>query len=420
MITIIGLNHKTAPIAVRELIFTGCSEEKNLISQLMATNGVQEAMFISTCNRIEIVVCIDGQPQTIQALRDFLAKRGGLSAEEMENSLYVHENEKAVRHLFRVAASLDSLVMGEAQILGQVKDAYREALAAGSVGAKLNRLSHRAFRTAKRVRAETAIAANPVSVSYAAVELAKKIFGSLAGKKILLVGAGEMAELTGTHLIGNGAEEIMIANRSPAQAMELAEKFHGSAVSFSAMPEKLAQSDVVISSTGAPYYIISADLIKRTMQQRKNRLLFLIDIAVPRDIEPRAGNIENVYLYNIDNLQDIVDSNMKIRRQEALKAESIVEEEVNKYTDWVKELDAVPTIVLLKTKAQAIVQAEMAKSESWLHNLKPEERQKVEVLINSVVNKVLHNPVASLKEESSEFDSANIIALTRQLFQLDD
>jgi len=420
MITIIGLNHKTAPIAVRERIFTDCSEEKNLLSQLMMIAGVQEAMFISTCNRIEIVACIDGQPQTIRTLSDFLVKKSGFALEELENSLYVHRNENAVRHLFRVASSLDSLVLGEAQILGQMKDAYRQALVANSVGAKLNRLSHRAFRAAKRVRTETAIAANPVSVSYAAVELAKKIFGSLTGKKILLIGAGEMSELAGTHLIGNGAEGIMIANRSSAQAMMLAEKFHGSAVPFAAIPEKLALADIVISSTGAPRYIVSADLIKQTMQQRKNRLLFLIDIAMPRDIDPDAGGIENVYLYNIDNLQDIVDSNMKVRRQEALKAELIVEEEVNKYTDWIKELDAVPTIVSLKTKAQDIVQSELDKAESWLHNLKPAERQKVEALINSIVNKVLHNPVTVLKEESSEFDSANIVALVRRLFQLDN
>jgi glutamyl-tRNA reductase len=421
MIILIGLNHKTAPLAVRERLFAGCQEDKEqLLPEVLAINGVREAMFISTCNRIEIVACIDGQEETIQRLSGFLAGSGGLSPLEMRDCLYVYRDEDAVRHLFRVAASLDSLVMGEAQILGQVKDAYRQALAANSTGAVINRLSHRSFRTAKRVRSETAIAVNPVSVSFAAVELAKKIFGSLAGKKILLIGAGEMAELTGRHLIGNGAEEIIVANRTEAQAVALAEKFHGHAVPLSAVAEKLVEVDIVISSTGAPSYIVSADTIRRIHHQRKNRLLFLIDIAVPRDIDPAAGSVENVYLYNIDNLQDIVDNNMKVRRQEALKAEVIVEEEVKRYIDWVKELEAVPTIVLLRSKAQAIVQAEIAKARPWLATLNPEERRKVEVLVNAIVSKMLHNPVTALKEESSEFDSANMVTLTRQLFHLDE
>jgi glutamyl-tRNA reductase len=420
MITLIGLNHKTAPLAVRERLFAGCSEGKNLLSDLIAVSGVQEAMFISTCNRMEIVACIDGREENVQRLRDFLALSGNLSPKEGEECLYIYRDERAVRHLFRVASSLDSLVMGEAQILGQVKDAYRQALAANTTGAILNRLSHRAFRTAKRVRTETAIAANPVSVSFAAVELAKKIFGTLAGKKILLIGAGEMAELTGTHLIGNGAEEIIVANRSPGQAAALAEKFHGQAVSLFALGEKLAAVDIVISSTGAPSYIIAADLIRQAISRRKNRMLFLIDIAVPRDIDPAAGDIENVYLYNIDNLQDIVDDNIKIRKKEALKAEVIVEEEVKRYISWIKELEAVPTIVLLRTKVEAIVQAEMAKAKPWLQNLNAGDQEKVEILINSIVNKMLHNPVTALKEESSEFESANIVALTRQLFHLDE
>lgn len=420
MITLIGLNHKTAPLAVRERLFAGCSEEKILLTGLIAISGVREAMFISTCNRIEIVACIDGQDQAVQRLRDFLAASGNLSPQEAEKYLYVYRGEQAVRHLFRVASSLDSLVMGEAQILGQVKDAYRRALETNSTGAILNRLSHRAFRTAKRVRTETAIAVNPVSVSFAAVELAKKIFGTLTGKKILLIGAGEMAELTGMHLIGSGAEEIIVANRSPGQASALAEKFHGQAVPLSAVGEKLAVVDIVISSTGAPSYVVGADLIRTVHHQRKNRLLFLIDIAVPRDIDPAAGDIENVYLYNIDNLQDIVDENMKIRKKEALKAEVIVEEEVKRYINWIKELEAVPTIVLLRTKVEAIVQAEMAKAKPWLQNLNAGEQEKVEILVNSIVNKMLHNPVTALKEESSEFESANIVALTRQLFQLDE
>jgi glutamyl-tRNA reductase len=420
MITLIGLNHKTAPLAVRERLLAGCQEEKNLLPGLMTLDGVREAMFLSTCNRIELVACINGREETARKMLEYLAAGGSLTPKEAMDCLYVYHDEDAVRHLFRVASSLDSLVMGEAQILGQVKEAYRLALEMNSTGAVMNRLLHRAFRTAKRVRSETAIAVNPVSVSFAAVELARKIFGSLAGKKILIIGAGEMAELTGRHLVSSGAEEITVANRSPAQASALAEKFHGVAASLDDLEEKLIDADIVISSTGAPSYIVGADLIRRIHHRRKNRLLFLIDIAVPRDIDPAAGGIENVYLYNIDNLQDIVDENMKVRKKEALKAELIVDEEVKRYLNWIAELEAVPTIISLRKKLEGIVQMEMAKANPWLQTLEADERQKVEILINSVVNKMLHSPMTVLKEESSEFKAANIVALTRQLFRLDE
>lgn len=419
MIVLIGLNHKSAPLAVREKLFAGCREENNHLEKIVALPGVEEAMFISTCNRVEILTRLDGQGETVQRLRDFMAESGNLTSEE-SRCLYLHSDEDAVRHLFRVAASLDSLVMGEAQILGQIKNAYRQALERNATGVMMNRLLHRAFRTAKRVRSETAIAVNPVSVSFAAVTLAKKIFGSLAGKKVLLIGAGEMAELAGMHLAANGVGETIIANRSEAQASLLAEKFHGRAVSLDSIENVIGEADIVISSTGAPSYIISADLIRRIHYRRKNRLLFLIDIAVPRDIDPEAGGIENVYLYNIDNLQDIVDENVNVRRKEALKAETIVEEEVKAYISWVRELDAVPTIVSLKARVEEIVGMEMGKAGSWMRNLDDAERQKVEILVNSIVNKLLHNPVTVLKEESSEFRSADIVAVTRQLFRLDE
>ncbi|MGV8058117.1 MAG: glutamyl-tRNA reductase [Smithellaceae bacterium] len=420
MITLIGLNHKTAPLAVREKLFAGCQEENNLLSELVAMDGVREAMYLSTCNRIEVLACVDGQSDTVQKLCDLLTKNGGLTQKESTDCIYAYCDEEAVRHLFRVASSLDSQVMGETQILGQVKNAYRQALEKNFTGVVINRLLHRAFRTAKRVRSETAIAVNPVSVSFAAVTLAKKIFGSLTGKKVLLIGAGEMAELTGMHLVTSGVAEIIIANRSPGQALTLAEKFHGRALSLDALEEALIEADIVISSTGAPSYVVSADLIRQIHHKRKNRLLFLIDVAVPRDVDPLSGNVENVYLYNIDNLQDIVDENMDVRKKEACKAETIVEEEVKRYVDWVCELEAVPTIVLLRSKVEGIVQVEMAKAKPWLKELNAGDQQKVEILVNSIVNKLLHHPVTALKEESSEFDSANIAALTRQLFHLDE
>ena len=420
MIILIGLNHKTAPLAVREKLFAGCEEKQNLLSEVLCLPGVQEALYISTCNRVELVAVMDGEGKTIQGLKRFLSQSGGLTDQEVADCFYVYRDQEAIRHLFRVAASLDSLVMGETQILGQVKEAYRQALAQNATGLVLNRLMHRSFRTAKRVRTETAIAANPVSVSFAAVELAKKIFGSLAGKKILLIGAGEMAELTGTHLIANGAEEIIVATRSLSQGSALAEKFHGKAISLDDLDAALIDADIVISSTGAASFVVTEESIRQSMRRRKNSLLFLIDIAVPRDIEPAADSIENVYLYNIDNLQDIVDENMAGRKKEALKAETIVEEEVIHYNNWIKELEAVPTIVSLRAMAEGIVQKELERSQGFLQKLSDDDREKVDTLVKSVVNKILHAPVAVMKEESSEVSSKGIVDAVRQLFRLDE
>jgi len=419
MIVLTGLNHKTASVAVREKIFAGCQEKKDLLPALRSLSGVEEVLYLSTCNRVEIIASVAEDGGALKALSGFLGRNGGLTDQEAAGCFYEYRGEEAVRHVFRVASSLDSMVMGEAQILGQVKDAYREALAQHATGVILNRLMHCSFRAAKRVRSETGIAVNPVSVSHAAVELAKKIFGSLDGKKILLIGAGEMAELTGTQLIERGAQSIIVANRSLAQAEILAEKFHGEATALEALEKKLIEADIVISSTGAPDFIVTADMLKNIHHQRKNRLLFLIDIAVPRDIEPEASELENVYLYNIDNLQDIVDENMHARKREAIKAEKIVDEEVARFVNWQKELESVPTIVSLRNKADDIVKAEMEKASGWMNDLKKEDQEKIEILVNSIVNKVLHSPVTVLKEESSDISSRDIVAAVRRLFRLD-
>lgn len=419
MIVLTGLNHKTAPIAVRENIFAGCQEKKDLLPDITAIHGVEEALYLSTCNRVEIIASVIEGGSALNAIKNFLAQNGNLTEAEAKECFYEYRGEEAVRHIFRVASSLDSMVMGEAQILGQVKDAYRDALAKYATGVVLNRLMHCSFRAAKRVRSETGIAVNPVSVSHAAVELAKKIFGSLDGKKILLIGAGEMAELTGQQLIEKGACSIIVANRSLAQAELLAAKFHGEAAALDALDKKLIEADIVISSTGASDYIVTADMLRKIYHQRKNRLLFLIDIAVPRDIDPAASEIENVYLYNIDNLQDIVDENMNVRKKEAIKAEKIVDEEVTRYMNWQKELESVPTIVSLRNMAGEIVQAEMDKAAGWMSNLNKEDQEKIDNLVNSIVNKVLHAPVSVLKEESSDISSRDIVDAVRRLFRLD-
>ncbi len=419
MIVLTGLNHKTASIAVREKIFAGCQEKSDLLPALMSINGVEEVLYLSTCNRVEVIASVAEDGKGLKEISEFLARNGGLTEAEAKGCFYEYRGEEAVRHIFRVASSLDSMVMGEAQILGQVKDAYREALEKYATGVILNRLMHCSFRAAKRVRSETGIAVNPVSVSHAAVELAKKIFGSLDGKKILLIGAGEMAELTGQQLIEKGAQSIIIANRSFAQAELLAEKFHGEAAALDALDKKLIEADIVISSTGASDFIVTADMLKKIHHQRKNRLLFLIDIAVPRDIEPVASELENVYLYNIDNLQDIVDENMHVRKKEAIKAEKIIDEEVIRYMNWQKELESVPTIVSLRNKAGEIVKDEMDKAAGWMNNLNKEDQEKIDILVNSIVNKVLHAPVTVLKEESSDISSRDIVDAVRRLFRLD-
>jgi glutamyl-tRNA reductase len=420
MIVLVGLNHKTAPLAVRERLFAGCQDVTDLPGGLLSIEGVREVLYLSTCNRVELVAKVEESLPVLPALKNFLAGRGALTAGEVRECLYAYQDEEAIRHLFRVTSSLDSLVMGEAQILGQVKDAYRDALTKNTTGVALNRLMHRAFRTAKRVRTETGIAANPVSVSYAAVELAKKIFGTLSGKKILVIGAGEMAELTCAHLVGNGAEEITVANRSAAQGAALAEKFRGKAVGLTVLDEALCDADIVVSSTGAPSYVVTERMVAHCLRKRKNRLLFLIDIAVPRDIDPAAADIENVFLYNIDDLQEIVDENIKNRRREALKAEDIVTEEVAAYANWLRELEAVPTIVSLRGKADGIVRQELDKAQNWMGSLPEGDREKVEALIHGIVNKILHAPMAVMKEESSQFSSQDIVAAARQLFRLDD
>jgi glutamyl-tRNA reductase len=351
-------------------------------------------------------------------LKSFIYRQGNLSVEELDRCLYIYRDLEAVRHLFRVTSSLDSMIMGEPQILGQMKDAYRMAVESRTTGILLNRLSHHAFRVAKRVRTETGIAGNAVSVSYAAVELAKKIFGDLKKRSVLLIGAGEMSELAARHLIRQGVSAIHIANRTYARAEEMAAEFQGVPVVFEKFPELLPEVDIVIASTGAPGYIMSASMVASAFGRRRNRPLFLIDIAVPRDIDPAAGDIDNVYLYNIDHLQDVVDTNKEVRRAEAIKAEEIIAEEVAAFEAWFNTLAVVPTIVSLREKMEGIVKGELERSSSWIRNLSEEERERVGILASSIINKILHDPMTGLKEESRDKDVLPFVGAIRRLFNL--
>ena len=416
---LIGMNHKTAPLEIRESLSLACGDSINPLIEIMNIPQIKEAIYLSTCNRVEVLAHAVDEESAVEKLKSFIFNHGNLSPDDMARCLYLYYNHDAVRHLFRVASSIDSMVMGEPQILGQVKDAYRTAVEHNASGIMLNKIIHHAFRTAKRVRTETGIAGNAVSVSFAAVELAKKIFGNLKGKIILLIGAGEMSELAAKHLINYGVEKIFITNRTYARAVQIADNVHGTVVEFEKLQEKIHDVDMIISSTGAPGYVIDVSMITTSLRRRKNRLLFLIDIAVPRDIDPAVGEIDNVYLYNIDNLQDIVDGNLQIRKKEAEKAEAIIDEEVTNYREWYNTLEVVPTIVSLREKMEGIIRGELAKSGAWMENLTEEERKNIEGLANSIINKILHDPITGLKEESRENGALPYIAAIRRLFGLD-
>ncbi len=420
-IILLGLNHKTAPLEIREKLSGAASDETHPLREIMQIAGVREAFYLSTCNRTEVFFRVDEKPEeTLGLLKAYLRKRGNFGAEDIDRYFYLHFDENALSHLFRVTSSLDSMVMGEPQILGQVKESYREAVDNDATGILLNKILHHAFRVAKRVRTETGIASHAVSVSYAAVELAKKIFGNLAGKTVILVGAGEMSELAARHLMQHGASRILIANRTFERSVQMADFFRGEAIRFEDLEKRLQEADIVITSTGAPNYVISQEMVASALHRRKNRLLFLIDIAVPRDIDPAAGQLDNVYLYNIDDLQDIVDENRNIRQLEAEKAEAIVADEVKRYWEWYNTLEVVPTIVSLKEKTEAIVRGELEKSSPWIQNLPEEERVHIEGLLSSVVNKILHDPIVGLKDKTIHRSAKPYIAAIKHLFKLED
>jgi glutamyl-tRNA reductase len=387
---------------------------------LTASTEIAEIILYSTCNRLELL-CVAAEPaEALDRLRAFLSRDPEVSPTELEESLYVHQGPEAVRHLFRVAASLDSMVLGEPQILGQIKEAYRQATEQQATGPILNRLLHKTFSVAKRVRTETGIGDHAVSVSYAAVSLARKIFGELTGMTVLLVGAGEMAELALEHLRGQKVGRIVVANRTLERGLRLAERYRGEAVSLEELEAQLLSADILISSTGAGDYLLRRDQVKAAMRRRKQRPLFLIDIAVPRDLDPAINDLDNVYLYNIDDLQEVVEQGWQRRQQEAARAERLVGAETVKFENWLQTLEVYPTIIALKDKAAAISQVELKKTLSQLGPFSEEQRQALEVLLNSVTQKLLHDPIIFLKRDHSMKKSPHReLDLVRRLFNLD-
>ncbi|MEN2995029.1 MAG: glutamyl-tRNA reductase [Thermodesulfovibrio sp.] len=425
-LTVVGLNHKTAPIEIREKLAFGSKETiKEALRQLIQKEDIAEAVILSTCNRVEIYVYSNvssdkenRESKVEELIKEFISKFHKIEKDIFEKYLYVHKDRQAVEHLLKVTSSLDSMIVGEPQITGQVKESYEIALSERATSLILNHLMKRALFTAKRVRNETRISENPVSVSYAAVGLIKKVFDDLSKKSILLVGAGEMAELALKHLIGNGVKSIYITNRTFERAKELAKEFNGTAIPFENLKENLIKADIVLCSTAAPNYVITEKMLKEVMYLRKYKPIFLIDISVPRNIDPSCNNLDNVYLYNIDDLQAVVDSNIFERKKEAQKAMIIIKEETEKFFHWLNSLESVPVIVSIRNKAEQIRQQELEKFKSKFRDLSPEVLNSIDYLTQSIINKIMHYPTVALKNNC---DSKEILIYSaRRLFGLDN
>ncbi len=419
-IIVIGLNHKTAPVEVRERLAFSKEDTPKVLATMKQNVHVDEVALFSTCNRVEFILAARDVPKAVDAVKDFMAEYKKTPRESFEEALYVYHGDEAIRHMFRVASSLDSMVLGEPQILGQIKESYLEACDCKTCGVILNRLMHRSFSVAKRVRTETGIGDHAVSISYAAVELGRKIFGELEGKAVLLIGAGEMAELAVEHLVNNQARPIYVANRTFERGVELAERFKGTAIRFEEVRDYLKQVDIVISSTGAPHYILVPDDFKGLMRARKNRPLFFIDIAVPRDIDPEINRISNVYVYDIDDLKSAIQENIDERQQEALRGERIVDGAVIQFRKWFEGLDVVPTIVRLREKMEEIRQKEMKKTFGSLTSVSEEDWAAIDRMTAALIKKVLHDPTVFLKQSSNEDGKALHLDITRRLFNLDE
>lgn len=413
----VGLNHKTAPVEIREQVTLGA---ERLPPAFVALKGqdIHEAVILSTCNRTEIYLLSEQYHAGVEAAVDVLVGGRDIDQVELRSHLYVHHGMEAVRHLFRVACGLDSLVLGETQILGQVREAYQTAVEQHAVGKYFHALFGQAIVVGKRAHTETEISQNAASVSYMAVELAKKVFHSLEGRKVLIIGAGKMSELTAKHLVASGVSQIVVANRTPEKAAALAALFGGKGVPMEGLGEWLAQVDVVISSTGAPHVVVTRQMVADAMRHRRHRPIFLFDIAVPRDVEPAAGDLEGVFLYNIDDLEAAVQANLRERQREARKVERIIDEEVAKFQNWLRTLDVVPVIKSLREKAEVIRQRELQRAFARMPDLAPRQREIIEAMTATMFNKLLNDPTLRLKEYAGADNGPVYAEAVARLFNL--
>jgi glutamyl-tRNA reductase len=414
---LIGVNHKTAPVEVRERLAIPESRLPEALRCFTQHPGVDEGLILSTCNRVELLA---RTPNGGTDLRRFLGDFFKMDRSVMDPHLYEYWEKDAVRHLFRVTSSLDSMVVGEAQILGQVKEAYATARAIGAINSQLDQLLTRAFAVAKRVRTETAVGSSAVSVASVAVELAKKIFGSLNGKHVYLVGAGKMTELAARHLLAHGAASIFVANRTYDRAIRLAQKFDGQAIEFNRLYETCDRADIVITSTGAPHAIFRREHGELFLSRRKNRPMFFIDIAVPRDVDPEMNHLDGIFVYDIDDLQQAVASHVADRKKEAEKADEIINAEVERFQARIQTLDVVPTIVSLQDHLETIRQAEIDRVRGRLGTMSPEQEMAIETLTRGIVNKIMHTPISTLKTAARESEATTVVELVRKLFNLQE
>lgn len=417
-IVIIGLSHKTAPVEIREKLAFAPTAMERPLRQMLELPTITEGLIVSTCNRVELCAVTKEPDAAIAELRRFLAEYHEVSPEEINENLFDYQGEEAIRHLFRVSSSLDSMVLGEPQILGQIKTAYGYAAEFKTAGLILNRFLHKAFSVAKRVRTETAIASNAVSVSFAAVELARKIFDRIDNKGVMIIGAGEMCELAARHFVANGISKVLVTNRTFERAEKLAAEFNGKAVPFDSFVDHLAEVDIIMTSTGAPNFILGKRQMEEVLKRRKNRPMFLIDIAVPRDIDPKVNDISNTYLYDVDDLQGVVQANLKERQKEAGKAEAIVEQEIGQFHLWLGNLEVKPTVIALRRKLDEIRQQELEKTFGNLKDLTGKQRKSIEAMAGAIINKILHKPTAILKNSQNDMSGEDYVDAIRTLFDL--
>lgn len=416
---ITGVSHKTAPVEVRERLAFREETLPHVLSDLKSREGVSEALVLSTCNRVEIMVATHDACDPRVLVEMFLAEHKSVNPQSIATHLYRHEGRSAIHHLFRVAASLDSMVVGEPQILGQLKSAYATAKECGAIQGWMDGVMSRAFSVAKRVRSETGIGQMAVSVSYAAVELSRKIFGSLANKTVMIAGAGKMSELAARHLRRSGASHVFVTNRTPERAIELAKLFDGTPVEYSRFVGMLPEVDILIASSGAPHYILHKEDMQRVIAARRNRPMFLIDIAVPRNIEPSVNQIDNVFLYDIDDLQEVVNANLRERQKEADHAEALILEEVDRMMARLRVVEVTPVIVGIQEQLEQIRSSELEKVRRRYGPFTPEQEEALEALTRGIVNKIAHGPISQLRDHAGP-EGAHVVAAIRKAFHLRD
>ncbi len=416
----VGLNHKTAPVELRERLAVPEADIGGILRDMLERPPIREAALLSTCNRVEMTVVTHDPDAAIAAVHEWFAAKVGMPLEEVIRHLYAHTTDDAVRHLFAVAAGLDSLVLGEPQILGQVKASYEHALAAGTAGHVMHRLYQATFAAAKRARSETDIGKQAVNISSCAVELARHIFGDLAGKTVMLIGAGEMAELAARHLRGNGCNNILVANRTFERARKLALEFEGHALSLEQLPEYLDAADIVVSSTGAASFVLLPDAVRDAMRKRRGRPMFLVDIAVPRDIDPRVGELDDVYLYDIDDLQKVVQGNLEQREQAAQQARELLEDEVRAFLGWLKSLESVPLIRQLQQQMDALRQEELEKARRYMRDFTPEQIEAVERFSRALTKRFMHPALRTLKRLPDDIEGDLLMGAVERLFGLEE